>query len=107
MLKDDYVMKVEEKSCEENVQQNERLCLLEKQLQCLKHRLRRPGSDEIMKHYRSVQEDLSAQINGLKMKKSTDATSECSTRASRSWSLLSFFTSEEAEPEEAQDVFSV
>jgi hypothetical protein len=31
---------------------------------------------------------------------------ECSTRASRSWSLLSFFTSEEAEPEEAQDVFS-
>ena len=32
---------------------------------------------------------------------------ECSTRmAIRSWSLLSFFTSEEAEPEEAQDVFS-
>ena len=29
-----------------------RLCLLEKQLQCLKHRQKRPGSDEIMKHYR-------------------------------------------------------
>eukprot|EP00438_Fugacium_kawagutii_P014790 Skav228779 [mRNA] locus=scaffold589:606112:606411:- [translate_table: standard] len=51
---------------------------------------------------RTVQEELSAQIKSLKSKcQAADDASECSTRmASRSWSLLSFFVSEEAVAEE-------
>eukprot|EP00434_Breviolum_minutum_P032753 symbB.v1.2.028966.t1/scaffold3123.1/size63075/4 len=110
MVKDDYVMKVEEKTGEDDIQRKE-MCLLQKQLQCLKHRLRRGGSDEVMNHYRNVQEDLSTKIDCLKLKCLTDDyASECSTRMpSRSWSLLSFFTEGEEAAKEADDeeVFSV
>ena len=51
IVQDDYVMKVEEKTGEDDIQRKE-MCLLQKQLQCLKHRLRRGGSDEVMNHYR-------------------------------------------------------
>ena len=51
IVQDDYVMKVEEKTYEDDIQRKE-MCLLQKQLQCLKHRLRRGGSDEVMNHYR-------------------------------------------------------
>eukprot|EP00438_Fugacium_kawagutii_P014791 Skav228780 [mRNA] locus=scaffold589:606908:617112:- [translate_table: standard] len=49
---DDYVMKVEEQTCNESIHQKE-LGLLEQQLQCLKLRQRRGGSDDVMNHYRS------------------------------------------------------